>query len=439
MHTIRFHIARLIGSLTVIGFLLSAPAQAAATPSLGIGVSIRIGPPILPVYAQPICPGAGYIWTPGYWAYGDDGYYWVPGVWVLPPSVGLLWTPGYWGFANGLYLWNAGYWGPTVGFYGGINYGFGYTGTGFYGGYWRGGQYYYNTRVTNVNRTVIHNVYNTTVVNRGSSRVAYNGGPHGIQAHATSAQLAAAHERRAAMTSEQTRHQETARGDRALLASVNHGRPDVAAVERTDRLNANARREAPARATNNARAAETNRSNARPTPEPRERSEARRPEPAAKPAPTHTERPGVHESAPAHSNATHSRTSEEHAKPPAATSHVNRSAERPATTERARPTHAPEHRTAPAAKPETSHSAPKPATHESAPKPAPSHVERPATHESAPKPASHPAEQHASRPASTPHNSAPHASQPHQSAPKPEAHPAPAQHSEPASKPERDH
>jgi hypothetical protein len=24
-------------------------------------------------------------------------------------------------------LWNAGYWGPSVGYYGGINYGFGYT------------------------------------------------------------------------------------------------------------------------------------------------------------------------------------------------------------------------------------------------------------------------------------------------------------------------
>ena len=23
----------------------------------------------------------GLIWTPGYWAYGDDGYYWVPGAW----------------------------------------------------------------------------------------------------------------------------------------------------------------------------------------------------------------------------------------------------------------------------------------------------------------------------------------------------------------------
>ena len=52
-----------------------------------VGVSITIGPPPLPVYQQPLCPGEGYIWTPGYWAYDYDydDYYWVPGTWVLAP------------------------------------------------------------------------------------------------------------------------------------------------------------------------------------------------------------------------------------------------------------------------------------------------------------------------------------------------------------------
>src|SRR6202007_1231013 len=86
-----------------------------------VSVSVTIAPPELPVYAQPLCPGEGYIWTPGYWAYGPEGYYWVPGVWVQPPMVGVLWTPGYWGFVGGVYRWNAGYWGPHVGFYGGVN------------------------------------------------------------------------------------------------------------------------------------------------------------------------------------------------------------------------------------------------------------------------------------------------------------------------------
>ena len=66
-------------------------------------ISVRFGPPVLPVYAQPLCPGPGYIWTPGYWAWGpdDDGYYWVPGTWVIAPQPGFLWTPGYWGFGGG--------------------------------------------------------------------------------------------------------------------------------------------------------------------------------------------------------------------------------------------------------------------------------------------------------------------------------------------------
>ena len=41
----------------------------------GVVISVGIAPPVLPVYVQPACPGDGYIWTPGYWAYGDDGYY----------------------------------------------------------------------------------------------------------------------------------------------------------------------------------------------------------------------------------------------------------------------------------------------------------------------------------------------------------------------------
>ena len=106
-------------------------------------VSITVAPPVLPVYVQPVIPGDGYLWTPGYWAYGPEGYFWVPGVWVRPPQVGLLWTPGYWGWRGGLYAWNAGYWGPHVGFYGGVNYGFGFGGVGFVGGRWEGGHFAY--------------------------------------------------------------------------------------------------------------------------------------------------------------------------------------------------------------------------------------------------------------------------------------------------------
>src|ERR1700682_1611980 len=134
--------------LTVSVVSLSTASHA----QIGIGISVRVGPPALPVYAQPLCPGPGYFWTPGYWAWSDDdGYYWVPGTWVEAPEPGLLWTPGYWGWNDGAYAWNGGYWGSQIGFYGGINYGFGYGGNGFYGGEWRGGTFFYNTAVMNVN------------------------------------------------------------------------------------------------------------------------------------------------------------------------------------------------------------------------------------------------------------------------------------------------
>ena len=127
--------------LFLLAFLIIAiPVSSFA----GVFISVGIAPPPLPVYEQPYCPGAGYIWTPGYWAYGDEGYFWVPGTWVLAPQVGFLWTPGYWGWGGSAYIWHVGYWGPQIGFYGGVNYGFGYTGYGYEGGYWRGRNFYYN-------------------------------------------------------------------------------------------------------------------------------------------------------------------------------------------------------------------------------------------------------------------------------------------------------
>ncbi len=223
-------IARLLCSLFLAVGLLAIPTSSRAQ----VAVSVRIGPPVLPVYVEPICPAPGFIWVPGYWAYGPDGYFWVPGTWVEPPEVGLLWTPGYWGWDDGFYVWYPGYWGPEVGYYGGINYGFGYTGVGFFGGYWRGGTYYYNRSVTNVDVTVVRNTYNTTVIHNNTTinRVSFNGGSGGTTARPTSREIEVAHQHHVQMTSEQTQHQQAASSNRTLLASVNHGRPDVAATPR---------------------------------------------------------------------------------------------------------------------------------------------------------------------------------------------------------------
>ena len=206
--------------------------SSAALAQVSIGVSVRIGPPPLPVYEQPACPGEGFIWIPGYWAWGPDGYFWVPGTWVIAPRVGFLWTPGYWGWGGGVYVWHPGYWGPHVGFYGGINYGFGYTGVGYAGGYWRGGAFVYNRAVTNVNVTVVHNTYNQTVINNNVTvnRVSYNGGSGGITARPSPTEQAAVREQHITPTTEQIQHERASSSNRALLASANHGQPPVAAT-----------------------------------------------------------------------------------------------------------------------------------------------------------------------------------------------------------------
>jgi hypothetical protein len=142
----------MVAALVVAGALAMAPAAAHAA----VFVSAGIAPPPIPYYAQPLAPGYGYIWTPGYWAYGPDGYYWVDGAWVYPPYVDALWTPGYWGWGDDAYFWNPGYWGLNVGYYGGINYGFGYFGTGFYGCYWNGGHLFYNSAYNHIG---FHNGY----------------------------------------------------------------------------------------------------------------------------------------------------------------------------------------------------------------------------------------------------------------------------------------
>jgi len=221
--------------------MLALPGMAtsgAANAQVSVGISVGFAPPELPVYEQPICPGEGYIWTPGYWAWDGDDYYWVPGTWVEAPQPGYLWTPAYWGWGGSAFIFHEGYWGQQVGFYGGINYGFGYSGRGYEGGRWDGGRFFYNRSVNNVNVTVIHNVYETRVVNNYNvTRVSYNGGNGGINGRATAAEEAAARERHVGEVQGQRQQVEAARANRELRASANHGKPPVAATPRAGSFN----------------------------------------------------------------------------------------------------------------------------------------------------------------------------------------------------------
>jgi len=379
----------------------AAPAQ--------IALSVSIAPPVLPVYTQPMFPGEGYIWTPGYWSYTEDGgYYWVPGTWVEAPEVGLLWTPGYWGWSAVLYVWNVGYWGPEVGFYGGVDYGYGYIGNGYAGGYWNGGRFFYNSQVNNINTTIIHNVYRKTVVEH-ATRVSYNGGRGGIRARPTAKQEAFAHERHVPPAAVQREHETAARADRSQFASVNHGRPAVLATPKPGAFKGEgvvgAKGAAPSRESGRKTAAAAHEGSTARTNKPA----ARESKPAAKArtetaprtetksrATSHTttnartDRPATHESKPAARSRTET-------KPRAETAPRTTRAEKPAT-----------HESKPAAEPRA-HAAPAPRTEskpraEAKPAPAPRAESRPApaAHESRPAPAAH-----ESRPAPSQHAAPP--------------------------------
>ncbi len=417
-------------NLFLIALLCMLPC--ASFSQVAVGVSVTVAPPELPVYEQPICPAANYMWTPGYWAWdpGSGGYYWVPGTWVMAPAVGLLWTPGYWGWNNGGYLWNAGYWGPQVGFYGGVNYGFGYTGAGFYGGRWSGGYFSYNTAVVRVNTTVIHNTYvdRTVIRNTTVNRVSYNGGRGGIEARPTAAQEAAARQKRYGPITTQRQQATFARQDKANFASVNHGAPAHAALARPATSAADFKRAVPASGAKPVTANETRSANGRPATTSHPANETRsatRPEskpvttrpanethPASKSTPTHR----TAESRPATKPATATKPSSE-----ATPAHETRpTSTRPASTARPANETRPATRPAPAEHTAETRPAPKPAP---AVKPAPE--TRQASHPATPP---QPTVKSESRPA--PVQQAKPAPQP-----RPESRAAPVQQAKPAPQP----
>jgi hypothetical protein len=225
-----------IASVFMVLLIVSA-ASVKTYAQISIGVSVNIAPPVLPTYTQPPCPVDGYLWTPGYWAYDQDGgYYWVPGVWVSPPRVGYLWTPGYWGYDGAVYVFHEGYWGPHIGFYGGVNYGYGYVGTGYVGGRWAGNSFQYNTAVVNVNKTVVHNTYiNKTVINNNVTvnNNSFNG-PGGVTAKPQPQEQAAEKENHIQPTADQITHRQVAIKDPSQFAKNNNGHPATAAMNKVN-------------------------------------------------------------------------------------------------------------------------------------------------------------------------------------------------------------
>ena len=146
---------------------------------------------------QPAIPAPGYIWTPGYWAWVARGLLLGAGNLGTAAHGGPAVDPGYWGLVDGAYLWHGGYWGPHVGFYGGINYGCGYSGVGYQGGYWHGHEFCYNRAVQQRAQYQRHERLQPHGREQRApvTRVSFNGGAGGIAARPSRTELAAVHER----------------------------------------------------------------------------------------------------------------------------------------------------------------------------------------------------------------------------------------------------
>ena len=188
---------------------------------------------------------SGIPWVPGFWAWDGSEYYWTPGYWQEPPQADLYWTPGYWAWnpSGNDYVFNSGYWGPEVGYYGGINYGFGYTGAGYRGGYWRNKAFVYNRAVNNLGTAKVPTFANQ--VTPSPSHASFNGGERGTTAKPTEAELAAAHANHVAMTAAQVRHQEAASRITSLRYRENKGSPPVTATPTANDLHGASRSELP--------------------------------------------------------------------------------------------------------------------------------------------------------------------------------------------------
>ena len=105
-------------------------------------------------------------------------------------------------------------------------------GDGYEGGRWDRDHFYYNRSVNNVNVNEIHNVNNTRIEYNNSSRVSYNGGNGGINERPSAQEDAYSRERHIAPVATQNQHVQEARGNRELRASVNQGKPPIAATQR---------------------------------------------------------------------------------------------------------------------------------------------------------------------------------------------------------------
>ena len=94
----------------MLGTLLLAGAALTACGGGGYYTSVRYGPPA-PRYGMiGRAPGAGYVWTDGYWDYRANNWNWVGGRWQRPPRARAVWVAPIWRQDGARWRFHRGYW-----------------------------------------------------------------------------------------------------------------------------------------------------------------------------------------------------------------------------------------------------------------------------------------------------------------------------------------
>jgi hypothetical protein len=71
---------------------------------------IAEAPPPLRVEVRPAMPGAGFVWTPGFYEHTGGAYVWKAGAWARPPSAGVAWVEPRYVNTGGHYYLQPGRW-----------------------------------------------------------------------------------------------------------------------------------------------------------------------------------------------------------------------------------------------------------------------------------------------------------------------------------------
>jgi hypothetical protein len=75
-----------------------------------VRVYVGTAPPPPVFETVPGSPGAGYVWTPGYYSWDGGSYAWVGGRWAMPPHHHHHYEGGRWMHDNRGYYYRDGRW-----------------------------------------------------------------------------------------------------------------------------------------------------------------------------------------------------------------------------------------------------------------------------------------------------------------------------------------